>query len=114
MKLRITENTLRARLSESDIQKLSAGEGLEIRLALGVNPLIFSLSPRTESATETSTAIAANTHNSVVYSDHEVRIAIEKAVLTQWINSRENQLKFEIPHPNNQTLSVLVEKDFLG
>lgn len=120
MKLRITENTLRIRLSESDIQKLSAGDGLEISLALGINPLIFCLSPRTDSVTETeletetSSEIAPTPNISVEYNDHQVCIAIEKTVLAQWIRARENQLAFDIAHPNNQTLSVLVEKDYLG
>jgi hypothetical protein len=122
MKLRITDNTLRVRLSESDLLKLSAGEGLEISLAIGIKPLVFRLSPATssvkytskESTTESSTETTLNSNISVVFSDHEVCIAIEKMVLEQWISSKENQLAFDIAHPNNQTLSVMVEKDYLG
>lgn len=100
MKIRITENTLRIRLSDSDLNQLVRHTPLSVSLPFGVSAFRITLTT------------SDNTQTTLV--NEEITVAIATETLIPWINSKENTLSTTIAHPNNRTLNVFVEKDYLG
>jgi hypothetical protein len=100
MKIRITENTLRIRLSDSDLNQLVSHTPLSVSLPFGVSEFRITLTT------------SDNTQTTLV--NEEITVAIATETLIPWINSKENTLSTTIAHPNNRTLNVFVEKDYLG
>lgn len=100
MKIRITENTLRIRLSDSDLNQLVRHTPLSVSLPFGVSEFRITLTT------------SDNTQTTLV--NKEITVAIATETLIPWINSKENSLSTTIAHPNNRTLNVFVEKDYLG
>ncbi len=100
MKIRITENTLRIRLSDSDLNQLISHTPLSVSLPFGVSEFRITLTT------------SDNTQTTLV--NEEITVAIATETLIPWINSKENTLSTTIAHPNNRTLNVFVEKDYLG
>ncbi|MEY2870414.1 MAG: hypothetical protein RLZZ146_337 [Bacteroidota bacterium] len=100
MKIRITENTLRIRLSDSDLNQLVRHTPLSVSLPFGVSEFRITLTT------------SDNTQTTLV--NKEITVAIATETLVPWINSKENTLSTTIAHPNNRTLNVFVEKDYLG
>ncbi len=100
MKIRITENTLRIRLSDSDLNQLVSHTPLSVSLPFGVSEFRITLTT------------SDNTQTTLV--NEEITVAIATETLIPWINSKENSLSTTIAHPNNRTLIVFVEKDYLG
>lgn len=100
MKIRITENTLRIRLSDSDLNQLVRHTPLSVSLPFGVSE--FRITLTTSDNTQTTLF------------NEEITVAIATETLIPWINSKENTLSTTIAHPNNRTLNVFVEKDYLG
>ncbi len=100
MKIRITENTLRIRLSDSDLNQLVSHTPLSVSLPFGVSE--FRITLTTSDNTQTTLF------------NEEITVAIATETLIPWINSKENTLSTTIAHPNNRTLNVFVEKDYLG
>lgn len=100
MKIRITENTLRIRLSDSDLNQLVSHTPLSVSLPFGVSEFRITLTT------------SDNTQTTLV--NEEITVAIATETLIPWINSKDNTLSTTIAHPNNRTLNVFVEKDYLG
>ncbi len=100
MKIRITENNLRIRLSDSDLNQLVRHTPLSVSLPFGVSEFRITLTT------------GDNTQTTLV--NKEITVAIATETLIPWINSKENSLSTTIAHPNNRTLNVFVEKDYLG
>ncbi|MFM2335823.1 MAG: hypothetical protein RIS91_1826 [Bacteroidota bacterium] len=100
MKIRITENTLRIRLSDSDLNQLVSHTPLSVSLPFGLSEFRITLTT------------SDNTQTTLV--NEEITVAIATETLIPWINSKENTLSTTIAHPNNRTLNVFVEKDYLG
>lgn len=100
MKIRIAENTLRIRLSDSDLNQLVRHTPLSVSLPFGVSEFRITLTT------------SDNTQTTLV--NKEITVAIATETLIPWINSKENTLSTTIAHPNNRTLNVFVEKDYLG
>ncbi len=100
MKIRITENTLRIRLSDSDLNQLVRHTPLSVSLPFGLSEFRITLTT------------SDNTQTTLV--NEEITVAIATETLIPWINSKENTLSTTIAHPNNRTLNVFVEKDYLG
>ena len=100
MKIRITENTLRIRLSDSDLNQLVRHTPLSVSLPFGVSEFRITLT--------------AGYNTQTTLFNEEITVAIATETLIPWINSKENTLSTTIAHPNNRTLNVFVEKDYLG
>ena len=116
MKIRITENTLRIRLTEDDLKDLSAQKMIRVSLPLGDLEFAFQLQVQ-----QTYIHGAANTtepqidSNPEIYFDHHtININYPSNTLQSWIDSREIHLNNTITYPNNRTLNLIVEKDYLG
>jgi hypothetical protein len=116
MKIRITENTLRIRLSESDLKDLSAKKIIHVSLPMGDLEFAIQLQVQQsyihEKVTSTETQIDSNPE--IYFDHHTINIAYPSNMLQSWIDSREIHLKNNITYPNNRTLNLIVEKDFLG
>ena len=105
MKIRITENTLRIRLSNEDLKSLLNDYLLSLSLPLAKDEISFVLQPCDEPTTSES---------AVSFMDGSIIIRVKKIDLHRWISSRETSLTYPIIHPNNRTLTLIVEKDYLG
>ncbi len=105
MKIRITENTLRIRLSNEDLKSLLNDDLLSLSLPLAKDEISFVLQPCDEPTTP---------EYAVSFMDGSIIICVKKIDLHRWISSRETSLTYPIIHPNNRTLTLIVEKDYLG
>lgn len=105
MKIRITENTLRIRLSNDDLKSLLNEAALSLSLPMAKDEISFVLQPCNDPNTPVS---------SVNFMDGNIVVRIQKIDLIPWISSRETSLTYPINHPNNRTLTLIVEKDYLG
>ena len=116
MKIRITEKTLRIRLSASDLQDLSTQNVIRVSLPIGARDFTIQLNVQQSHSQGT-----ANTTNFQVDGDTEIHfdldainIHIPSTKLKTWIASRETSLSTTLTYPNNRTLHLIVEKDYLG
>ena len=116
MKIRITQQTLRIRLSASDLQDLSTQNVIRVSLPIGARDFTIQLNVQQSHSQGT-----ANTTNFQVDGDTEIHfdldaidIHIPSTRLKPWIESRETSLSTTLTYPNNRTLHLIVEKDYLG
>jgi hypothetical protein len=127
MKIRITENTLRCRLSETDVTSLKNNESLQVTLPLGPNRMVFELCDAWEISNGDTLAAAITDpaeikpYNTdpmdamkVTLEPNHLKICIHPSALQTWLNSKEMAIKTHIKHPNNRTLNLIVEKDMMG
>jgi len=98
MKIRLSNNTIRIRLSQSDLDSIKNGISLSIQLPIGTQDLVFIL----------------KFGETIECKANEISIALPQTTLLPWIASRETSLSTNITYPNNRTLRLIVEKDFLG
>jgi hypothetical protein len=96
MKLRLHANTLRLRLSQSDVARFAATGRVE-------EQVIFAPGQTLEYVIESRGADAIRAS----FDDGTVRVTVPSAVATQWIEG--NEVGIEGSHG---ALHVLVEKDF--
>ena len=102
MKLRIKGNTLRLRLTQSEVARLDA-EGRveeEVVFAPGV-----SLHYAIEARRGLDTARAD-------YDDCRLRVAVPEDSARLWITSDETAIEAEQPNGSGEPLRLLIEKDF--
>jgi hypothetical protein len=140
MKIRITQNTLRIRLSENDLQELSDQKTVGVSLPMVTidfaiqlqvqQSYIHQFGNKKESKNQhieveenqidkkpqDPNEFESTESNEIdVFYDREILcISIASNTLQPWIDSRETSLKNSITYPNNRTLHLIVEKDFLG
>jgi len=98
MKIRLSNNTIRIRLSQSDLECIKNGISLSIQLPIGTQDVVFTL----------------KCGDTIEYNANEISIALPQTTLFPWIASRETSLSTTLTYPNNRTLRLIVEKDFLG
>lgn len=116
MKIRITENTLRIRLSEGDLKDLSAQKMIRVSLPMG--DLEFAIQLQVEQTyihgTVNTTEPQIDSNPEIYFDHHTINITYPSNTLQSWIDSREIHLNNTITYPNNRTLNLIVEKDYLG
>ena len=101
MKLRIKGNSIRLRLTKSDVQALTATGYIEEQLSFGTTKLYYALE-QTENESEMSAS----------FDKHKIIVHIPQSFITGWENN--DQVGFESRHlTGTDTLSILVEKDFV-
>ena len=98
MKIRLSNNTIRIRLSQTDLECIKNGIPLSIQLPIGTQDLVFTL----------------KFGETIECSANEISIALPQTTLLPWIASRETSLSTTLTYPNNRTLHLIVEKDYLG
>ncbi len=101
MKIRIRGNSLRLRLSKSEVEKLCTKGSIEERISFGFNELKYSLQ-RSDYEQE----ISAD------YSDGSIKIHIPASLTEGW--NQNDIISFDSTKKisDNETLYILIEKDF--
>lgn len=116
MKIRITDNTLRIRLSQSDLTDLSTLKPVTVSLPMGA--LEFAIQLQVQQSYIHWAANTAETpfdNDSEIHFDHHtINISIASNQLLPWIDSSEIRFTTTHTYPNNRTLNLIVEKDFMG
>ncbi|HMS34752.1 MAG TPA: hypothetical protein PKC91_11775 [Ignavibacteria bacterium] len=101
MKLRIKGNSLRLRLTKSEVKKLCTAGYLEERISFGGNELIYSLQ-----STETFNEIKAD------YSGNKIAVAIPSSFIKDWEINDIICLDSGNNINDQESLYILIEKDF--
>ncbi|MDQ3800244.1 MAG: hypothetical protein M3384_12385 [Acidobacteriota bacterium] len=101
MKLRIKGNSIRLRLSQSEVSDFARNARVEDSISFGNRKLIYALIKLDEAE-----EIRADFENA------RVEIGVPAAVAEQW--TRTSQIGFDAQQklPGGETLKILVEKDF--
>lgn len=100
MKLRIKDNSLRMRLTQTEVAQVGKGEAVSAQISFKVgNPLTYLVSSQ-----EVPTA-------TVIYQDHTIEVALPVAQARAWAASEDVSIEEMIPVGQNH-LRLLVEKDF--
>ena len=97
MKIRIQNNTIRVRLNEREVKDLHAGKELESNTVFPENTLLITLRPKLS--------------NMVTLSNNTLIIDVADHAVASWANSDDVTLAMDYDIPNDQKLSILVEKD---
>lgn len=99
MKLRIKGNTLRLRLSRTEVENFGTDGYFEETTLFGKNKLVYAIRRTDNKLIEAS------------FDDHKITVYIPEKISTEWVNS--NMVGFKNAATASDTgLSILVEKDF--
>lgn len=103
MKLRIRGNSIRFRLTQSEVAQFGDTGMIDEMLEFGVANPVLSYQLRTTGDDETIRA---------GFEDNCLSVSIPVSVAESWINSVQVGIEAVQPLDNNRTLRILVEKDF--
>ena len=104
MKLRIRGNSLRFRLTKSEVAKIGEGVAVEETVEFGGEPaqwLIYAI--KVKKNIENSTA---------VFDAGCITVFIPKAKAEEWARTNQIGIEAEKPIDGEKTLRILIEKDF--
>ena len=104
MKLRIQGNSVRLRLTKSEVTQIGEKGRVEETVEFGLEPsqkLIYALE---------TTAILENLR--ATFEDNCLRVFVPGNQAEQWANSNRVGIEFEQPLRNDKFLRILIEKDF--
>jgi len=101
MKLRIKGNSLRLRLSKTDVQRLAETGRVSDKISFGVEQLMYSL----KSADNIEQPEATFSINHII-------ITIPAKFVAEWPSNNTIGIDAIQNTGNNETLSILIEKDF--
>jgi len=103
MKIRILGNSIRFRLTQTEVKDLAEKGKVEERSQFGpATDAILRYSLETNETNEI-TSFFANNH---------IQVFLPKKMTVQWANSEEVGIQKNIPLGDGESLYVLVEKDF--
>ena len=98
MKLRIKGDTIRIRLSESEVSLLAEGNPVIEKTHFPSSTLTYKVQP--------------STSTSVDFNDNMIQIYLMQDEIDSWAKTDEVTISKDIAVPNDNILSILVEKDF--
>ena len=101
MKLRIKGNSIRLRLLRSEVERFSAEGTITEEARFGADGLKYSLV-----VSDTADSIYAK------FERGEISVVIPKGAARQWATTETVGLETEQPIGADQTLAILIEKDF--
>ena len=104
MKLRVHGNSLRFRLTQSEVASLAAGERVEASVRFAPGPsdvLTYAVQPSSQSPDIESRC-----------SGQEICVTLPHNVIQVWAASKQVSIESLQPVGNDASLRVLVEKDF--
>ncbi|HEV7230132.1 MAG TPA: hypothetical protein VGO45_02320 [Bacteroidia bacterium] len=102
MKLRIKGNSLRMRVSKSELELFAKQDWLEERIEFGTSCLIYRLESN-QRANMLSAEMVAN----------KITVRLPDAMKKEWTGSDVVGFENKINTQNGKTLSILIEKDFV-
>jgi len=100
MKLRIKGDSIRLRLTQSEVQQFGRQGNLKEKTHFGHSVLSYSLEQKPAGNME------------ALFNGNQLRVYIPTTVAENWINSEQVSLINEIKLKADRTLQILVEKDF--
>jgi hypothetical protein len=101
MKLRIKDNSIRLRLTQTEVGRIGNGDQIHSNLNFpGGEKVSYML---VGSAVEDP---------EIEYKDNRISISIPTEILTKWANSDEVSLLYELSLDHDNVLELLIEKDF--
>lgn len=102
MKLRCTTNSIRIRLRKSELQLLAKEKRVEEKIQFGeAVTLVFALSIQKKAAAVSAT-----------FNDNKLVVHLPDTIATKWINSNEVSIEVNSPISKENSLHILIEKDF--
>ncbi|KAA5543332.1 DUF7009 family protein [Adhaeribacter rhizoryzae] len=103
MKLRIQGNSLRVRVSETEVAKFREIGHLEESVVFGP----------TQKETLNYLLIKSyeNTEVTASFSENNITISVPAAIAKDWANSEHNGFEVKLPNGTDKGLKILVEKD---
>lgn len=102
MKLRIKGNSIRLRLLQSEMQKFAEQGRISDETRFGSSILRYSLS-----ASKSIEAIEAR------FADNEILVLIPDQAARTWVESEQVGFEVEQPVAGGESLSIVIEKDFV-
>ena len=102
MKLRIHDNTLRIRVTQSEVARLAAGNPVEqITEFAPTSFLITLVKPSSQVRSTTAT-----------FQDNQLSVLLPLDAVTRWAHSDQVGIEASQTIGSDKTLSILIEKDF--
>ena len=102
MKLRIHDNTLRIRVTQSEVARLAAGNPVEqITEFSPTTSLITLVKPSSQVRSTTAT-----------FQDNQLSVLLPLDAVTRWAHSDQVGIEASQAVGPDKTLSILIEKDF--
>ena len=101
MKLRIRGNSLRIRLSRTEVQQLCSGATLEDSTSFGQNRFVYLVRP-----VETGDALSAG------YEEGVITLYVPQALLQDWPTNTVVGFDARMAVSDSESLYLLLEKDF--
>lgn len=103
MKLRIKGNTIRLRLSQSEVAHFAEHAFVkeEISFLSSDSSLVYSLY-KNSSVTKLTAS----------FQNHEIRIEIPERIASNWVNSEQVGIQNDSEPGANEEIFILIEKDF--
>ena len=101
MKLRIKGNSLRFRLTEPDVEKLTKEGSLEERTQFGTNELLYSLHK-----------LPGSNEMTASFNGNKISLFIPESFLKDWFVNDVVGFQSQMPLSSSGSLSLLLEKDF--
>jgi hypothetical protein len=104
MKLRIKGNSVRLRLTQSEVATFKATGRVEDNVSFGTEPghrLVYAL----ESSRDQKSI-------GVVYEDNSITVLVPDRTATDWVETDQVGIDGEQPLGHGETVNLLVEKDF--
>jgi len=95
MKIRIKGNSLRYRLTKSDISNLAKHGHLEEHISFGENTLTYALQSKVGGTL------------SAIFENNEITVFVDKEMVKEWVSTERIGFEYD-----NNGLFILLEKDF--
>ncbi len=100
MKIRIKGNTLRLRLSQSEVTQMEESGQVSDQIDFGMSKLIYRMCETNEGQVDIS------------FEKNIIEILVPQIIISQWLKKEEVGFSENLLLQNGNTLSLLVEKDF--
>ncbi len=101
MKIRIKDNSIRLRLTQSEVAKYEATGSVEALIQFGIgNVLHYNLLK------------SDHQHVSATFNNNTIEVSIPHQLAHQWASTDEVGIEYLMPIDTDNHLRILVEKDF--
>lgn len=101
MKLRISGNSIRLRLTRSEVGRLEKDSRLEEVVEFGSNTLAYAVAVRPDAEQPVAS-----------YRNNKIEVQLPAPLAHRWASTDEVAISADQPLSNGQVLQVLIEKDF--
>ena len=101
MKLRIKGNSIRLRLTQSEIRQIAAGQTVREEVLFGTGHFAYALLP--------DPALSAPDAR---FRDGELEVRLPADLAAQWAHTEQVGIEARVPGRSGTSLHLLIEKDF--